>query len=177
MARGDRCLVADLSFDLGRGDLLWVSGVNGSGKSTLLRALAGLHPVADGRVTRDLSNLQFVGHKPGFRLNSRIKDEVNFWELDTKSGYLDDDILGSGKRVLELSRGQQQRLALARLCIKPGMVWVLDEPFTSLDALAAEKLQCDLAELCRRGGAAVVASHDIKKIGLKTERLLSLEAT
>jgi len=59
----------------------------------------------------------------------------------------------------ELSAGQCQRIALARLHLPSPVLWLLDEPFTALDSAAVIELERHLAQHCETGGAVVLTTH------------------
>ena len=177
--RNDRTLFAGLNFDLKSGELIQVDGPNGSGKTTLLRTICGLLPVDEGKVYwcgepiqknrfEFLSQLIFVGHKHG------TKDEL------TARENLDIDQLLAGQRSLisadqaltrlgvadcrdqlcrQLSAGQRQRVALARLLVSVGRLWVLDEPLTALDQVAQNTVRDLLSNHLDNGGMVVITSH------------------
>jgi heme exporter protein A len=83
------------------------------------------------------------------------------------SGY--DDVL-----VQTLSAGQKRRLSLARLLITENVLWILDEPFTSLDKQGIALIESLMAEHCAGGGMIVLTSHhdidlpdvDVQRINL-----------
>jgi heme exporter protein A len=68
------------------------------------------------------------------------------------AGY--DDVL-----VQALSAGQKRRLSLARLLITQNSVWILDEPFTSLDKQGIALIESLMIEHCVNGGMIVLTSH------------------
>jgi heme exporter protein A len=68
------------------------------------------------------------------------------------SGY--DDTL-----IQALSAGQKRRLSLARLLITHNILWILDEPFTSLDKQGIALVEALMAEHCAGGGMIVMTSH------------------
>lgn len=178
LIRGDRALFDGLEFDLGRGELLQVEGANGSGKTSLLRVIAGLTPPQDGIVRwrdRDVSRkrqalhdeLAWVGHRPGFKADLTLGENLRFEAGLRRSGVCPMDetldrldlagLMSLPFRVL--SAGQQRRAALARLLLADAALWLLDEPLTNLDvagqALVRDMLDAHLSV----GGLAVVASH------------------
>jgi heme exporter protein A len=83
------------------------------------------------------------------------------------AGY--DDVL-----VQALSAGQKRRLSLARLLITENVLWILDEPFTSLDKQGIALIETLMAEHCANGGMIVLTSHhdidlhdvDVQRINL-----------
>ena len=179
--RGERLLFRALAFTLGPGECLHVAGENGAGKTSLLRLLAGLLvPAAgrsewDGRDIRRLheefwSTLAYVGHANG------VKDELTAVENlrfgNAIAGRPADDaaaraalaLLGlrdhADLPVRALSQGQRRRVALARLAGAEGArLWILDEPFTALDARGIEVLRELVAGQLRRGGSVVLTTH------------------
>ena len=58
-----------------------------------------------------------------------------------------------------LSAGQQQRVSLARLLISTAKLWVLDEPFTTLDSRGVKQLEELLGNHANSGGAVIVTTH------------------
>jgi heme exporter protein A len=178
--RGDRGLFGGLNFMLAAGELLYVNGPNGSGKTTLLRMLCGLVLPAAGKVLwngRDIhalgdsyrAELAWCGHY------NAIKDDLTGLENLRIGGCLGGLETGEsaalaaldrmGMRGYEdlptkvLSQGQKRRIALARLLLTRARLWVLDEPFTALDAAAVDVLQTTIREHLDRGGMAVLTTH------------------
>ncbi|MEW6647376.1 MAG: cytochrome c biogenesis heme-transporting ATPase CcmA [Pseudomonadota bacterium] len=178
--RAERILFQDISFALHPGEVLQVEGHNGCGKTTLLRVLCGLTRPAAGRICwagediRDnyaayAGELNYVGHHAG------IKEELTPLENLTFAAALG----GSAGSVVpeqalqriglpfacedlpcrKLSAGQRRRVALARLLLVPGRLWILDEPFTALDVAGRALVEALLREHAAQGGMAVVTSH------------------
>jgi heme exporter protein A len=185
-SRGDRTLFQSLSFTVAPGNLLSVTGENGSGKTTLLRALCGLSPVDHGRISwqgRDITDLKqsyieqlaYVGHR------NALKDDLNPIEnLQAITRVFGHDLaFGAARTALDgvglgrvfhmlatklLSEGQKRRVALARLwfCNRP--LWVLDEPFTALDAHSSQLLRERMQQHLENRGLVVVATHEDVRI-------------
>jgi heme exporter protein A len=193
--RGDRELFAGIAFALAPGEALRVAGRNGSGKSSLLRMLCGLTEPASGEVRWDgrpirrmreefHAKLIYVGHASG------IKDELLGWEnlaiaatlggagigVDAACEVLQRLGLGPAAELpaRALSQGQRKRLGLARLWLDlPQPLWVLDEPFTALDADAVQALCAAIDRHLARGGMLVYATH--QEVALDACRHLRLE--
>lgn len=178
-ARDQRVLFTLDTFALEAGDCVELRGANGSGKTTLLRALAGLFPYT-GEVIRQ-AKPAFIGHRNGnsglltalenLRWHAGLtgvtgnEDQIRSALLDAleRVGLL----RAAGRLAHQLSQGQQRRLALARLLVgnrigdRVGNVrlWLLDEPYTALDASGASLVDELLKAHCADGGAALIASH------------------
>ncbi len=190
--RNDRTLFEDLDISLDAGQMLVVEGPNGCGKTSLLRILTGLRMADDGevlwrgdpidRLAGDYyEQVNYVGHHDGLKRELSCLENLR---LARAMGIPSDDDLDD---VLErvnlyaygdtdvghLSAGQKRRLALARLLATDSMVWILDEPFTSLDK-ASMAMFSGLFErhLEERSGIIVVTSHhDIVLPSREVQRL------
>lgn len=174
LRRGYRLLVEALTFSLGGGELLQLSGANGVGKSTLLRALAGfLKPEAGeirwlgGAEDGGQAHIHYLGHKDGLRGALTPVENLRF-----AAGLLGGNVadipavlaeMGAARLadlpVDVLSAGQKRRVALARLLLVPRPVWLLDEPLNALDAAGQSLLLSLLARHIAQGGMVIAATH------------------
>ena len=177
--RDDRVLFSDLELSLDAGELLQVQGSNGSGKTTLLRILCGLNssyegelfwqgvPIDDDRETF-LASLLYLGHRVGVNKILTARENLR-WSAALHCPKTDRDIEAALEAVglmgyadiacRNMSAGQQQRVSLARLLLSPARLWVLDEPFTTLDVTGVKILENLLADHVARGGAVLVTTH------------------
>lgn len=177
--RGEREVLAGLSFALAAGEALLLTGRNGAGKSSLLRLMAGLLPPSGGvlswndtNVTADpaahRARVAFVGDrdavKPGLSVSGNLATWASLLGADGANA-VQTALMQFGLASLAdlparyLSAGQRRRLALARLLLAPRPLWLLDEPHAGLDAASVEALEETLRTHRSRGGMAVVASH------------------
>ena len=194
-ARDDRLLFSDLSFEIKPRQMLLLEGRNGSGKTTLLRALCGIRPPDSGEIRwcgtpieklgPDYhAHIAYVAHADGVKRDltalenlrmSRTLGKPNATSLEAglEQVGLDgfDDVL-----ALNLSAGQQRRLALARLLITDSRLWILDEPYTSLDksgiALFGEIMERHTA----MGGMIILTAHHDVQLANADVRRLNLSA-
>ena len=196
--RGERRLFAGIGVCLRERELLHLKGGNGSGKTSLLRMLCGLLPPAGGSICwrgqaigklgEDYRReLCFFGH------HNAIKDELTPQEnllaaaglagtpLDRDQALAALEELGmAGYEDLPcryLSQGQKRRVALARLVNERRPLWLLDEPFVALDAAAVEHVAGLIAAHVRRGGLAILTTHQPVDIGVETQHQLTLGAS
>lgn len=198
--RGNRALFRSLSFSLRGGELLRVAGVNGSGKTSLLRILCGLLPPTDGEVRWRGENIRTLGEDYFGQLlyighANAVKDELtpaeNLMVACTLAGMhvgkasVGDALCRVGLAGYEdlpvkvLSQGQRRRVALARLALGATLpLWIVDEPFTALDADAVAEVQALISEHVARGAAVVLTTHQEVEITsvLKQRIVLGLRA-
>lgn len=193
--RGDRRLFRGLTFEVATGTMLRVQGANGAGKTSLLRLLAGLGLPAAGEVRwlgeplgrqREAyaAALLYLGHLVGLKDEltpaenlrveaglcgwpdadeTRIGDALAWWGLERQAAL----------PLRVLSAGQRRRAALARLQLASAPLWILDEPFTALDAQAVGRLVDVLEQHLVRGGLVVLTSH--QEVPLSGPRVQLLE--
>ncbi len=176
----DRVLFENLSISVKPGQLVYLRGQNGAGKTSLLRILIGLSEPTSGEVlfnnqplskcrTMFHSQLTYIGHKSGLNQNLTALQNLQFWcaqqSLEISQSELFDHLAMIGLVGLEeqpvsmLSAGQQRRVALLRLWLKPSRIWVLDEPFTALDVDGISLLEEQFARQVSEGGAVLLTSH------------------
>jgi len=164
--RDGRLLFASLDIAVCSGQMLRIAGKNGSGKSSLLRILAGFLEADSGEVKRQ--DCLWIGHSNA--VNGLLTAEENLaWLAALHAPASAEQIHAALAKVGlsgfedvpagELSAGQQQRIALARLHLPCPALWLLDEPFTALDSAAVIALEKHLAQHCDNGGAVVLTTH------------------
>jgi len=188
--RGDRCLIKELSFALNPGEMLLVEGANGSGKTSLLRAIAGLLPLDHGEIRwrgkptlshrQELSaEMSWLAHRVGLKYDLTLVENLRFEARLRGAHWHDQEAvlqrLGiDGLKSLPLralSAGQQRRVALARLVLSASRLWLMDEPFTNLDAAGHSLVLEIVGEQLHRGGLCVVASHQPFETDAPTRRI------
>lgn len=187
--RDNRVLFEGLTFELAPGQVLLLEGRNGSGKTSLLRILCGFREPDAGQVlwcgdaineSQYYADMAYVGHLDGVKKELTVLENLKVslalglpgqYSIQQALAKVQlanyDDVL-----VQALSAGQKRRLSLARLLITRHIVWILDEPFTSLDKQGIALIESLMSEHCAGGGMIVLTSHhDIDLHGVDVQRI------
>lgn len=180
-------IIKNISFGIERGNVLGIAGESGSGKSTLAKILTGIYSPSSGRIEtkfiKDWNNslpkpIQILFQNDGELINPfrKVKDVLNeAFELKagTKNNFSKNvnellNILQLPQTINEnkgsqLSGGEQQRIALARILIVEPEILILDEPFSSQDV----ESQLNLINLLKKIKAdfnltVICISHDLR---------------
>jgi len=175
--RGDRLLFRGLNLTMGGGALVQVTGPNGCGKTSLLRIVCGLALAEDGEVlwngegTRGSERFKqqcaYVGHRDGLKADLSTRENLGFHARLTGGdpGAVDGAIERLGLAECRdlpaghMSAGQRRRTALARLLLGRQRLWILDEPFTALDAHGREVAEALLQAHRDADGMTLFTSH------------------
>jgi ABC-type Fe3+/spermidine/putrescine transport system ATPase subunit len=200
---GKSTVVDGVDLHAGTAETVAILGPSGAGKSTLLAAIAGfLSPAAgeiriDGQVVvgrgvnvppeRRSVGVAFQNGAlwPHLTVEQTVAYPLHRQGLDPEAvqarttELLTD--LGiawlAQRRPAELSGGEQQRTGLARALARGAAVYLLDEPTAHLDTALKGSLQTQVADLCRRDGAAVVyATHDVGEALAVADRVAIVRA-
>ena len=176
--RGIRQLLQDVGLVVRSGEIWQLRGSNGVGKTSLLRAMAGLARVeVFGSITR-CDDVLYSGHAAA--LKSALSARDNLISHPSGSGSpAPSEVDAALARVQlegyehvntgQLSAGQKRRVALARLFLPSGRLWLLDEPFTALDSHGVKVLETRFVEHVEQGGAVVFTSHQPANLGDKLQ--------
>ena len=183
-AYGLRPVLRDVSLTVTAGQRVAVLGPNGAGKTTLLRILATLTRPSRGAVTiagydaqRDAQEVRrivgYVGHTPLLYDELTVRENLLFFArmYGLPDGLTRADALlkrvgmknRANDRAGALSRGQAQRVALARGILHDPQVLLLDEPDTGLDEDAVSLLHDLIAERRDAGKTTLLTTHALER--------------
>ena len=183
-----------LSLEVAGGEVVALIGPNGCGKSTFLRVAAGLLAPARGRITLDDRPITEPDDRIGLvfqepRLlpwrsvarNITYPLELAGWSAERRTARLAELLhavgleSAAGLRPVQMSGGMRQRAAIARAIALSPDVLLLDEPFSSLDALTRERFNLELLRLQQRTGTTIViVTHSIPEAILLADRVIVL---
>ncbi len=186
--RGGRSVFSGVSFAVASGEALTISGRNGAGKSSLLRLVAGLLRIAAGQFSLEdgdpelsiAEQAHYLGHQDALKGSLSVAENLRFWTgfLGVRSADIGNSLetvgLGAlaGLPAAYLSAGQRRRLSIARLIAVPRPIWLLDEPSSTLDTAAQDRLADLMHAHLAGGGLILAASHG--PIGLQQTQELRL---
>lgn len=178
---GDDLVLGSIAFDIAAGETVALVGPSGIGKSTLLRLVAGIDADYAGQITRPEA-MAMVFQEPTLLPWRSCLDNLLIVHPDLprnralaaleEVGLSDKPDLFPG----QLSLGQQRRLALARAFAGEPDLLIMDEPFVSLDADAADRmLTLTEALIARHRPATLFVTHDMSEATRLAHRTLTLE--
>ena len=168
---GGRTVLRGVDVEVRAGEVVALLGRNGAGKTTLLRCLAGLLDPTAGEVRRR-GLVAYVPQDPNALLlgptvradvvtTTRLLGRRDNGEVDEWLEVLDLQAL-AGRHPRQLSAGQRQRVAVAAVAVGRPDVLLLDEPTRGMDAPSRAALDGALRDVAGRGGAVVLATHDVE---------------
>ncbi len=178
--RGDEWLFQNVSFAIRPGQLLWLRGQNGRGKTSLLRIIVGLTPPDHGTLrwpntspsesSNEVRPLTYIGHTNGLKDDLTVTESLHFLARLHGQDCAPDSITKALRKlsihhrskltVRTLSQGQRRRVALARLALeREASLWVLDEPFDTLDQDGIHIVNGLIEGHLARQGSVILTSH------------------
>jgi cell division transport system ATP-binding protein len=197
-----RHALTDVTFEIGRGEFVFLTGPSGAGKTTLLRLLFRDEKPTEGQIIvngRNIgvlpdSRLPFFRRQIGivFQDFKLIARKTVFENIAFVQNVLGRPLAEQKRRAYqvlkqvglhyqmnaypsELSGGEQQRVAIARALVNEPHLILADEPTGNLDPALSEEIMHLFAEINLRGTTVVVATHDLELIRRMGKRVLTLE--
>ncbi|WP_051580068.1 ABC transporter ATP-binding protein [Pseudonocardia acaciae] len=187
-------ILDDVTLTVEPHELVGIIGTSGGGKTTLLRAVAGLLPAAGGSVLLDGDEVLFptpriamvfqqFGLFPWKTVRANVEYGLRVQGRADEGGGVDRLLeimnLAHVARLYphQLSGGMKQRVGIARaLCVEPELL-LLDEPFSSVDAITREVLQNEVLRLWERNRdmTGMLITHDIDEAILMADRIVVID--
>jgi ABC-type nitrate/sulfonate/bicarbonate transport system ATPase subunit len=190
LSRGGRAVLEQFNLSVARGEIVSILGPSGRGKTTLLHAIAGLIQADTGEIHLDSQpGLSFQDNLllPWLTVRQNVALAFQF-----KAHYKNADPAAVSQRITEiihavgiseleanfpheLSGGQAQRVSIARSLVVNSEILLLDEPFSSVDAVTRTQLQ-ELVRSTRQqlGTTVIVVTHDITEALAISDRVIVL---
>jgi zinc transport system ATP-binding protein len=193
---GDRAVLENVSFSVGRNDFIALIGPNGGGKTTVLKIIMGLLKPERGEVkvsgNEPEEGRKSIGYMPQslfFDLNFPINvfDTVimgryhgllkKYREIDNEAALEALSTVGMleyrDRHISMLSGGQLQRVLIARAIVREPELLLLDEPMSSVDP-ASQKSIYELFRELNKKMAIIFVTHDIGAISIYIDRVFCL---
>lgn len=185
---GKKIVLDNFCMEVDSGDFIAITGPSGSGKSTILNIIgliesfnSGTYKIFDSINPKIDSTecVKMLRNKISYLFQNfaLINDESVYYNLeialhfskyskDKKKQLISEALENVGlsgverKKVFQLSGGEQQRVALARIMLKPSEIILADEPTGSLDRSNRDNIMSILSELNEKGKTVIVVTHD-----------------
>lgn len=193
---GDITACKDINIDIGSDEFIVFLGPSGCGKTTTLRCIAGLESPNEGTIqvgNEDITarepkdrNLAFVFQSIALFPHMSVKRNIRFGldmqtdlEGEEKAERVEEaaELLGIADKLdrkpSALSGGQQQRVSLGRAMVMEPEAFLLDEPFSALDAKLRDQLRVEIQKLQQRLGLAMIfVTHDQEEAMMLGDRIV-----
>jgi ABC-2 type transport system ATP-binding protein len=190
---GDFTALSDVSFQVGRGEVVGFLGPNGAGKSTTMRILCGCIGASSGHARiagHDVLNapnevkrkVGFLPEVPPLYPSMTVEDYVSFaasLKGVANPSAATDKTLGRvglsdvrGRVISQLSKGYRQRVGLAQALVHDPEVLVLDEPTSGLDPAQRREIRDLLTELAAGERTVILSTHVLAEIEAVCERVV-----
>ena len=172
-------LLNGVSLHLKSGELRFLRGENGAGKTTFLEVLCGLRQYSTGKIKRRAGlKMRLIGHRALASNALTVSQNLNFLRPEFNNAQISAALRTFGierfafRRADRLSAGQKRKMVLASLVDDSSDLWLLDEPYTSLDLESQQTLNKLIEEHASRGGSVLLTSHGEPSLdGLQHVRL------
>ena len=174
-----KVILKDINLNLKHGKIVALLGENGAGKTTLMRIIAGINKNFRGMVAIDGVQsvadrkrvISFSDSLSGFKESTKVAKIISFYE------YLYDDFdknkfeqlqkfmrLNEDLRLSEMSKGMREKLIIALTFSRQAELYLLDEPFSGIDAMARKKIISSIILWKANEATILISDHFVNEI-------------
>ena len=174
-----KVILKDINLNLKHGKIVALLGENGAGKTTLMRIIAGINKNFLGMVAVDGAQpvedrkklISFSDSLSGFKESTKVAKIISFYE------YLYDDFdknkfkqlqkfmrLNENLRLSEMSKGMREKLIIALTFSRQAELYLLDEPFSGIDAMARKKIISSIILWKADEATILISDHFVNEI-------------
>ncbi len=182
-SKDDKDILKDLSLSVKEGEILTIFGANGSGKTTLIKVISGIRKLYSGKVLINHKNIKKLSDLELYHKNISVisQNPYSLFTCDSVYGELSDvcKIMDNKDRLEEvvnllkidnllkthpydLSGGEAQKVALAKMLLFEPKIIILDEATKGLDVYYKEELANILLKLKEEGKTIILVTHDME---------------
>ena len=185
-----KTILDNINLNLQPGKIVALLGENGAGKTTLMRIISGMAKNYHGTVTisgesnvaERKAHLSFTDGLSGFANSTKIKEIVKFYEII----YQDFDQnqfeqlrqfmkLDSEMRLSEMSKGMREKLIIALAFSRKADLYLLDEPFSGIDAMARKKIINSIILWKPEDSTILVSDHFVNEIASMLDEIVIIK--
>ena len=185
-----KTILDNINLNLQPGKIVALLGENGAGKTTLMRIISGMAKNYHGTVTisgesnvaERKAHLSFTDGLSGFANSTKIKEIVKFYEII----YQDFDQnqfeqlrqfmkLDSEMRLSEMSKGMREKLIIALAFSRKADLYLLDEPFSGIDAMARKKIINSIILWKPENSTILVSDHFVNEIASMLDEIVIIK--
>ncbi len=187
-------LISGTTLTIEQGTVNVIKGANGAGKTSLLQLIGGLLPLSNGEgnvAGIDLSrndrrevrrHVGWLGHEGSFYEDLTVRENLTF---ACEALSINPELIRSAlervelnhridTRAKDLSAGQRRRVGIAWLLLRRPEIWLLDEPYASVDSAGREFLENIIGDAAKAGATVILSSHDDLKLGKQKFRTITM---
>ena len=177
--KNQKMILKDVNLNLSSGKIVALLGENGAGKTTLMRIIAGVAKNYRGEVNLEGSTkeaerkakLSFTDGLTGFSDSTKIKDVVKFYAIIFQD-FDENEFtelrkfmkLDPEMKLSQLSRGMREKLIIALTFARKADLYLLDEPFGGIDAMARKKIINSIILWKEEKATILISDHFVNEI-------------
>ncbi|MDF7668300.1 ABC transporter ATP-binding protein [Lactobacillus sp. ESL0703] len=188
--KNQKLILKDVNLTLQPGKIVALLGENGAGKTTLMRIISGMAKNYRGSVKIDgfdkdaekKAHLSFTDGLTGFSDSTKIKAVVDFYEV-VYQDFTKDEFeqlrkfmkLDLEMRLSQLSRGMREKLIIALTFARKADLYLLDEPFGGIDAMARKKIINSIILWKNDDATILISDHFVNEIAALLDEVVVIK--